>query len=150
MYKTKHKNNQDLQKQNKNETKVKSFHDWRWLSSGLLRRVVWYQFADISVVLAAAIIALMTIRHNNPEHSHLHTRRQDNLKSNQFPWLSLLSSRILRQRITICATAVNNGSSVNENIHIFITLSQQTSNFITSEQPIFRKTRRTVVFATQD
>jgi hypothetical protein len=66
----------------------------------MLRRVVWYKFTDVSVVLAASIIRAMialimeavstsetsvnfyhTTRHNNPEDSHLHTRRRENLKS---------------------------------------------------------------------
>jgi hypothetical protein len=29
---------------------------WTWLSSGLLRRVVWYKLTDVSKVLAASII----------------------------------------------------------------------------------------------
>jgi hypothetical protein len=29
---------------------------WRWLSSGILRRVVWSKFADVSEMLAASII----------------------------------------------------------------------------------------------
>jgi hypothetical protein len=29
---------------------------WRWLSSGLLRRVVWWMFTDVSEVLSASII----------------------------------------------------------------------------------------------
>jgi hypothetical protein len=61
------------------------------MSSGLLGRVVWYKFKDISEVLAASIIKAMislmteaantsetsvnfyqTTRCNNPEDSHLH------------------------------------------------------------------------------
>jgi hypothetical protein len=68
----------------------------RWLSSGLLRRAIWLTFTDVSEVLAASIIrALMmeaastseksvnfnqTTLRNNPEDSHLHTRRRENLK----------------------------------------------------------------------
>jgi hypothetical protein len=76
------------------------------LSSGMLRRVVWWKFTDISEVLSAsifraisiirALIALQmeavstsetsvnfyqTTRRNIPEDSHLHTRRCENLKS---------------------------------------------------------------------
>jgi hypothetical protein len=32
---------------------------WRWLSSGLLRRVIWYKFTDVSEVLTASIIRAM-------------------------------------------------------------------------------------------
>jgi hypothetical protein len=71
----------------------------RLLSSGLLRRVVWYKFTGVSEVLLASIIRAMialmmaavtsetpvnfyqTARRNNPEDSHLHTRRRENLKS---------------------------------------------------------------------
>jgi hypothetical protein len=69
----------------------------------LLRRVVWY-FTNVSEVLAASIIKAMmmmealstsktlvnfyqTTRCNNPENSHLHTRRRENLKSHSFDWL---------------------------------------------------------------
>jgi hypothetical protein len=60
----------------------------RWLSSGLLRRVVWWKFTNVSEVLAACIIALMmeaarisetlvnfyqTTRCYNPEDSNLQT-----------------------------------------------------------------------------
>jgi hypothetical protein len=71
----------------------------RWLSSGMLRRVVWQKFSEVSDVLPAStirVIALMmeavstsitsvnfyeTVRRNIPEDSHLHTRRRENLKS---------------------------------------------------------------------
>jgi hypothetical protein len=65
----------------------------------LLRREVWWKFTDVSEVLAVsiirALIALMmeaastsetsvdffhTTRRNDPEDSHLHTRRRENLK----------------------------------------------------------------------
>jgi hypothetical protein len=32
----------------------------RWLSSGLLRRVVWQKFTDVAEVLAASIIRAMS------------------------------------------------------------------------------------------
>jgi hypothetical protein len=70
---------------------------WRWLSSGLYRRVVWYKFSDISEVLPASIIRV-THRPNDrgsqylrnvckllPDQtarktaSHFHTRRTENL-----------------------------------------------------------------------
>jgi hypothetical protein len=42
----------------------------RWRSSGLLRRVVWYKFTDVSEVLAASIIiALMMEAASSPETS---------------------------------------------------------------------------------
>jgi hypothetical protein len=50
---------------------------WRWLSSGLLRRVVWQKFSGVSEVTLASIIREMS---NNPEDSHLHTRHSENLK----------------------------------------------------------------------
>jgi hypothetical protein len=34
---------------------------WRWLSSGLLRRVVWYKFTEVSEMLTASIIRAMTL-----------------------------------------------------------------------------------------
>jgi hypothetical protein len=63
---------------------------WSWLSSGLLRRLVWYKFTDVLEVLAASIIRVMsgdrdrkhlwnvgkhyrTTWCNNPEDSHLLT-----------------------------------------------------------------------------
>jgi hypothetical protein len=49
------------------------------LSPGMLRRVVWLKFTDVSEVLAASIIRAMTHR-NNPEQSHLHARCRENLK----------------------------------------------------------------------
>jgi hypothetical protein len=72
----------------------------RWLSSGLLRRVVSYKITEVSEMLAAFIIrdALMTevaimsetsvilyqtTRRNNPEDSHLRTCRRKNLKSHK-------------------------------------------------------------------
>jgi hypothetical protein len=56
---------------------------------------MWYEFTDVSLVLAASIIALMeaastsetsvnfyqTIRRFNPEDGHLHTRCHENFKS---------------------------------------------------------------------
>jgi hypothetical protein len=38
---------------------------WRWLSSGLLRCVVWY-FTDVSEVLAASIIRAIALRQQSP------------------------------------------------------------------------------------
>jgi hypothetical protein len=74
---------------------------WRWLTAGSLRRVVWQNFTDVSEVLAASIIRetmthrsddggsiisetfvnfYQTTRRYDPEDSHLHTRRRENLK----------------------------------------------------------------------
>jgi hypothetical protein len=64
----------------------------------MLRHVVRYKITDVSEVLAASIITTglmmeaastsetsgnfyQTTRRNNPEDSHLHTRRRKNLKS---------------------------------------------------------------------
>jgi hypothetical protein len=47
----------------------------RWLSSGLLRRVVWKKFTDVAEVLAASVIRAI---------SNLHTRRCENLKSHYY------------------------------------------------------------------
>jgi hypothetical protein len=59
------------------------------LSSGLLRRVVWWKFTDVSEVLAASVIQhspvdkgtsetsvnfYQTTRRNNPEDSHKDSR----------------------------------------------------------------------------
>jgi hypothetical protein len=68
-----------------------------WLSSELLHRVVWYKFTDVSEVLAASsnraimmatvstseilVNFYQTARRNNPEDSHPHIRRRENLKS---------------------------------------------------------------------
>jgi hypothetical protein len=43
---------------------------WRWLSSGLLRRVVWWKFTDVSEVLATSIIRaiIAAIRLHGPTH----------------------------------------------------------------------------------
>jgi hypothetical protein len=61
-----------------------------------LRHAVWYNFTNVSEVFAASIIRAMmmeaastsgtsanvyeTTRRNNPEDSHLHARRGENLK----------------------------------------------------------------------
>jgi hypothetical protein len=61
-----------------------------------LRRVVWQKITNVSEVLTASIIRALvmeavitsetsvnfyqTARRNNPEDSHLHTRRRENLK----------------------------------------------------------------------
>jgi hypothetical protein len=74
----------------------------RWLPSRMLCHVVWQKFTDVSEVLASSIIrariALMmeatstsemlvnfyqTTQHNDSEHSHLHTRCNENLKSHK-------------------------------------------------------------------
>jgi hypothetical protein len=69
----------------------------RWLSCGLLRRLVWWNFTDVSEVFAASIIRAMskweaestsetsvnfhqTERRNNPENNHLHIFRRENLR----------------------------------------------------------------------
>jgi hypothetical protein len=58
---------------------------WRWLSSGLLHRVVWLWV--IALIMEAAgtsevsVNFYQTTRRNNPENSHLHTHRCENLKS---------------------------------------------------------------------
>jgi hypothetical protein len=64
----------------------------------MLPSVVWWKFTDVSEELAATIIALMMVaasasetslnfyqitRRKNPEDSHLHTRRRENLKSHK-------------------------------------------------------------------
>jgi hypothetical protein len=67
----------------------------------LLRRVVCWKITDVSEVLAASIVRAMMkaastsetsvtfyqiTRRNNPAHSHLHTRRRENLKPHKlFP-----------------------------------------------------------------
>jgi hypothetical protein len=73
----------------------------RWLSSGLQRRLDWYEFTDISEVCTASIIAVTVIalmteavqtyktlvnsyqskRRCNTQDSHLQTRCHQNLKS---------------------------------------------------------------------
>jgi hypothetical protein len=58
---------------------------WRWLSSGKLRRVVWYKMTDVSELLTASVLMMKTVstsetsvniyqttRCNMPEDSHLH------------------------------------------------------------------------------
>jgi hypothetical protein len=44
---------------------------WRWLSSGLLRRVVWWKSTDVSEVLAAFIIRAMRNRPNDEGSKYL-------------------------------------------------------------------------------
>jgi hypothetical protein len=51
----------------------------RWLASGLLGRMGWGEFSDVSEALAACIIIDQTTRRNNPEDCHRHTRRRENL-----------------------------------------------------------------------
>jgi hypothetical protein len=41
---------------------------WRWLSSGMLRRVVWYKFTDGSEVPAASIIRRWLLPHYTAQH----------------------------------------------------------------------------------
>jgi hypothetical protein len=57
---------------------------------GLLRRVVWWKFTEVSEVLIAPMMeqqvslsvnVYQTTRRYNPRYSHLHTRRRENLKS---------------------------------------------------------------------
>jgi hypothetical protein len=52
---------------------------WRWLSSGMLRRVIWQILTDVSEVITAFIMRTIsktvsvyhTTRRNIPEHSHI-------------------------------------------------------------------------------
>jgi hypothetical protein len=48
---------------------------WKWLSSGMLRRGVWWKLTDVPEVLAASIIRVIA------EESHVHNRLRENLKS---------------------------------------------------------------------
>jgi hypothetical protein len=84
---------------------------WRWQSSALLRRVVWYKFTDVRKVLAASIVKVIstsvnfcqTAWRNNPEHSHLHTRCSEDLESPNttfITWLSLRSTHTNYQGYT--------------------------------------------------
>jgi hypothetical protein len=56
----------------------------RWLSSGLLRRVVWWNFTDVSEVLAVSFIRAtsvnfyQTTKCNNPKDSYHNARRCEN------------------------------------------------------------------------
>jgi hypothetical protein len=73
----------------------------RWLSSGLLRLVVWWKVTNVSAVLTASIIRVMMkatstsetlenfyqpTRRYKPEDRHFYTRRRKNLISRR--WLS--------------------------------------------------------------
>jgi hypothetical protein len=49
----------------------------------LLRRVVWERYTDVLEVLAASIIRVISQIVDNPEDSHLHSRRRANLKSHK-------------------------------------------------------------------
>jgi hypothetical protein len=77
---------------------IQIYHRYRrWLSSGLLRRVVWYKFNDVlpASIISAMIALIMetasisetsvnfyqTTQHNNLKDSHLHTHRCENDKS---------------------------------------------------------------------
>jgi hypothetical protein len=58
----------------------------RWLSSGMLRRVVWYIFTDVSEARSfseTSVSISQTTRCNIPEDSHLHTGCRENLKSHR-------------------------------------------------------------------
>jgi hypothetical protein len=73
----------------------------------LLRHVVWWKFTDVTELIAASIIRVtskprapastsetsvnfyQTTRHNNPQDSHVHTCRRENLK---FHGLTLVCS----------------------------------------------------------
>jgi hypothetical protein len=57
---------------------------WRCLSSGLLRCAVWQMFTDdleAAVTYETSVNFYQTTRRNNPEDSHLHTRRRENQKT---------------------------------------------------------------------
>jgi hypothetical protein len=58
----------------------------RWVFSGMLRRVVWYKFTDVSEVLFCLHHqgVYQTTLCNIPEDIHLHTRRRENLESRRF------------------------------------------------------------------
>jgi hypothetical protein len=53
------------------------FTAWRWLSSGMLRRVVWHKSIYISEVLDVSVIRATT-RRNIKEDSHLQIHRREN------------------------------------------------------------------------
>jgi hypothetical protein len=60
--------------------------NWRWLSSGILRRVVYQKFTNVSEVLAASIVGKLlpdyTEQHPRRQR-HLHTCCRENLKSHR-------------------------------------------------------------------
>jgi hypothetical protein len=84
-----------------------------------LRRVIWYKFTDVSEATAASIIRAITLialimeaastsetsvdfyhttLRNNPEVSHLHTRRRENLKSHHpisFDAISQVTGKVI-------------------------------------------------------
>jgi hypothetical protein len=88
------------------------------VSSGLLRRVAWQKFTDVSEVLAASIIRAMTVstsetsenfyhttRRNFPEDNRLHIRRRENLKSHKaFNYMERRRRGIGRPRKTEAGT----------------------------------------------
>jgi hypothetical protein len=70
---------------------------WRWMSSGLLRHVVWWKLTDVSEVLAASIIGWI-ISKLLPDYTAQQPRRQS---SSGFPFLwSFLSSSFRRDVVS--------------------------------------------------
>jgi hypothetical protein len=60
-----------------------------WLSSGMLDRVVWLKFSDVSEVPAASEMSVnyQTTRRNIPEDSPFHTCRRESLKSHLYIYI---------------------------------------------------------------
>jgi hypothetical protein len=53
----------------------------RWLSYGLLLRAIIALMMEAASMSETSVNFYQTARPNNPEDSHLHTRRRENLKS---------------------------------------------------------------------
>jgi hypothetical protein len=88
----------------------------------LLSRVVWYKFTDVSELSAAMVSIALTVeaasisetsanlyqttRRNNPEDSHLHTCRRENLRSHKYDCgdlqkVTTMSKQLLNSRCTL-------------------------------------------------
>jgi hypothetical protein len=96
-----------------NKPQNKLIQYWRWLSSGVAmsNRVTW---VVIALMMGAAstsetsVNSYQTTRHSNPEDSHLHTRRRENLESHEFNSTSAATT----------ATTNNNLFNTNNNNNI--------------------------------
>jgi hypothetical protein len=79
---------------------LESTQQFKLAVSGFLNLIIWYKFTDVLEAFAATIVKAIVLIEvartfktsvnfnqttwlNNPEDSHLHSRRRENLKSHQ-------------------------------------------------------------------